>query len=212
VSRYPFWKGALLAGMLLAAILLALPNYYGKSPALQLSQRDRGAFDAAAATAIEAELGKAGIATESTYVDDDGRLWIRFDEVSGQLAARDLIQERHEGDYAIALTFASRAPEWLGKLGIEPMNLGLDLRGGMHLVYEVDVEGAVGQLLQRMERDFRKELRDARIPYEEVVVAGTTTRIQLRDPAQTEAARKVLLDYDPLLTLVDGAAPGALVA
>ncbi|MEX1994965.1 MAG: protein translocase subunit SecD [Steroidobacteraceae bacterium] len=212
MSRYPFWKGALLAAMLLAAILVALPNYYGKSPALQLSKRDRAVFDAAAATAIGTELGAAGIATESTYVDDDGRLWIRFDAVSRQLAARDLIQERHEGDYAIALTFASRAPAWLNMLGLEPMNLGLDLRGGMNLVYEVDVEGAVGQLLQRMERDFRKELRDARIQYEEVAVTGTTTQIRLRDPAEAEAARKVLLKYDPLLTLVDGDAPGVLLA
>jgi preprotein translocase subunit SecD len=212
VQRYPFWKGALLAAMLLGAILLALPNYYGKSPALQLSKRDRSAFDAATAAGIETELGKAGVAAEAAYVDDDGRLWIRFDAVSRQLAARDLIQERHEGDYAIALTFASRAPGWLDALGLEPMNLGLDLRGGMNLVYEVDVEGAVGQLLQRMERDFRKELRDARIPYEEVTVTGTTTEVRLRDPAQADAARKVLLEYDPLLTIADGAAPGVLLA
>ena len=71
---------------------------------------------------------------------------LRFGAVPAQLAARDLIQRNAEGEYAIALTFASRAPAWLAGLGLEPMSLGLDLRRGMHLVYEVDVAGAVSQL------------------------------------------------------------------
>jgi preprotein translocase subunit SecD len=212
VQRYPFWKGALLSAMLLAAILFALPNYYGESPALQLSQRDRGTFDAAAAGRFEGQLRDAGIAFEESYVDDDGRLWIRFRDEHEQLLARDLIQREHEGEYAIAMTSASRAPDWLKSLGLEPMSLGLDLRGGMLLVYEVDVEGAVAQLLQRMERDFRKELRDARIQYEDVSVTGTTTQVRLRDAAETDKARKVLLDYDPLLTFAPGTGPGVLAA
>jgi len=212
VTRYPLWKGALLATLLLAGILVALPNFYGESPALQLSSRDRAAFDAASIAEFEALLAEAKIPHEEIFVDDDGRLWIRFGNDRQQLAGRDLIQSRLEGQYAIALTSASRAPEWLNSLGLEPMNLGLDLRGGMLLVYEVDIDGAVDQLLQRMERDFRKELRDARIPYEEVVVSGTTTQIRLRDPAQVAAARRVLLEYDPMITIVDGDAPGVLVA
>lgn len=198
--------------MLLMAILLALPNYFGESPALQLSRRDRAAFDAAAVAEFGVLLKEAAVPYEEAYVDDDGRLWIRFVNEQDQLVGRDLIQRRHEGQYAIAMTSASRAPDWLNSLGIEPMSLGLDLRGGMLLVYEVDTEGAVSQLLQRMERDFRKELRDARIPYEEVTVTGTTTQVQLRDPGQADAARKVLRDYDPELTIVAGAAPGSLVA
>ena len=198
--------------MLLMAILLALPNYFGESPALQLSRRDRAAFDATAVAEFGVLLKEAAVPYEEAYVDDDGRLWIRFVNEQDQLVGRDLIQRRHEGQYAIAMTSASRAPDWLNSLGIEPMSLGLDLRGGMLLVYEVDTEGAVSQLLQRMERDFRKELRDARIPYEEVTVTGTTTQVQLRDPGQADAARKVLRDYDPELTIVAGAAPGSLVA
>jgi preprotein translocase subunit SecD len=212
VQRYPFWKGALLSAMLLAAILLALPNYFGESPALQLSRRDRAAFDAVTVTAIGTLLNEAAVPYEETFVDDDGRLWIRFANEQDQLVGRDLVHRGFEGEYAIAMTTASRAPDWLNSLGLEPMSLGLDLRGGMLLVYEVDTEGAVSQLLQRMERDFRKELRDARIPYEEIAVAGTTTQVRLRDPAQAEAARKVLLDYDPALTIVAGPEPGALAA
>ena len=213
MQRYPLWKGVLLAAILVAAVLFALPNVYGESPALQLSRRDRGSFDAASAASIRDELAKAKIPADEVYVDGDGRLWARFERVDDQLKARDLIQREHEGQYAIALTSASRAPDWLQSLGLEPMSLGLDLRGGMLLVYEVDTEGAVAQLLQRMERDFRKELRDARIQYQDVTVSGHAVRVTLKDPAQTEAARKALLAYDPQLTLAnDAAVPGSLTA
>jgi preprotein translocase subunit SecD len=211
-QRYPLWKGTLVAAVMVAAVLLALPNWYGESPALQLSRHDRAAVDAAAAERIETELKEAGVALEERFVDGDGRLWLRFGAVPAQLAARDLIQRYAEGEYAIALTFASRAPAWLAGLGLEPMSLGLDLRGGMHLVYEVDVTGAVGQLLQRMERDFRKELRDARIQYQDVAVEGNSVRVLLRDPAQVADARKAITDYDATLTITDGTAPGTLVA
>ena len=212
MQRYPLWKGALLVAVMVAAILLALPNLYGESPALQLSRRDRGAFDAAATTPISAALKEAGIPVDEVYVDGDGRFWARFEKVDDQLRARDLIQRRFEGQYAIALTNASRAPDWLNSLGLEPMSLGLDLRGGMLLVYEVDTEGAVAQLLQRMERDFRKVLRDARIPYQEVAVSGNSVQVTLRDATQTEAARKALLEYDRQLTFVPETLPGSLTA
>lgn len=212
MQRYPLWKGVLLAAIMVAAVLFALPNFYGESPAVQLSRRDRGAFDEATTTAIAGALKKGGLSAEETYVDGDGRFWARFAKVDDQLKARDLIQSSFEGQYAIALTNASRAPDWLQKLGLEPMSLGLDLRGGMLLVYEVDTEGAVAQLLQRMETDFRKVLRDAKIPYQEVAVAGNSVHVTLRDPAQTDAARKALLEYDRQLTLVNDALPGALTA
>jgi preprotein translocase subunit SecD len=212
VQRYPLWKGTLVAAVMAAAILLALPNWYGESPALQLSRHDRAAVDPAAAERIETDLRAAGIVLEERFTDGDGRLWLRFGAVPAQLAARDLIQRNAEGEYAIALTFASRAPAWLAGLGFEPMSLGLDLRGGMHLVYEVDVAGAVSQLLQRMERDFRKVLRDARIQYQDVAVEGNGIRVQLRDPAQAGAAREALTDYDATLALTDGTAPGSLLA
>jgi len=211
MQRYPLWKGALLAAMLLVAILLALPNFYGESPALQLSRRDRGVFDATAITEFEGLLRGAPIPFEKTFVDDDGRLWIRFGGVPDQLKARDLIQGRYEGQFAIATTFASRAPDWLKNLGLEPMSLGLDLRGGIYMVYEVDVQGAVAQLLQRLERDIRKVLRDARVPYEEVTVAGMDTQVQLRDPAQADAAMRALRDYDSSLTITPGTESGELL-
>ena len=197
---------------MLAAMLLALPNVYGESEALQLSRRDRAVFDAASVTEFEGVLNGAHIPFDESFVDDDGRLWIRFSGVANQLAARDLIQNRYEGQFAIATTYASRAPAWVSRLGLEPMSLGLDLRGGIYIVYEVDVQGAVDQLLQRMERDFRKVLRDAKIQYDNVTVNGAVTEIELRDPAQAEAALKVLHDYDATLSIKPGATPGLLEA
>jgi preprotein translocase subunit SecD len=211
MQRYPLWKGALLAAMLLVAILLALPNFYGESPALQLSRRDRAVFDATAITEFEGLLRGAPIPFEKTFVDDDGRLWIRFGGAPDQLKARDLIQGSYEGQFAIATTFASRAPDWLNNLGLEPMSLGLDLRGGIYIVYEVDVQGAVAQLLQRLERDIRKVLRDARVPYEEVTVAGTAMQVRLRDPEQAEAATRALRDYDSSLAVTPGTESGELL-
>jgi len=212
VQRYPLWKGVLLTAIMVAAILLALPNWYGESPALQMSRRDRAAFDSATTAEISGALKAAAIPTDEVYVDGDNRLWARFASVDEQLKARDLIQAKYEGQYAIALTNASRAPDWLNSLGLEPMSLGLDLRGGMLLVYEVDTEGAVAQLLQRMERDFRKVLRDAQIQYQEVAVSGNSVQVTLRDPSETAAARKVLLEYDRQLTFAPDSAPGSIAA
>ena len=212
MQRYPLWKGILLAAIMVAAILFALPNWFGESPALQLSRRDRAAFDDAAAAEIGGALKRAGVPAQEVYVDGDGRLWARFVRVDDQLEARDVIQSTYEGQYAIALTNASRAPDWLQALGLEPMSLGLDLRGGMLLVYEVDTEGAVSQLLQRMERDFRKVLRDAEIQYREVTVAGNAVHVTLRDASATDAARRALLEYDPALTLATDTPPGSLSA
>ncbi|MGH8203297.1 MAG: SecDF P1 head subdomain-containing protein, partial [Steroidobacteraceae bacterium] len=212
MQRYPLWKGVLLAAILAAAILLALPNWFGEAPALQLSRRDRAAFDSATAAQIAGALREAGTPADEVYIDDEGRLWARFARVDDQLEARDLIQSKYEGQYAIALTNASLAPDWANALGLEPMSLGLDLRGGMLLVYEVDTEGAVTQLLQRMERDFRKELRDANIQYQEGAVAGSAVVVTLRDAGQTEAARKALLEYDPQLTLAPDAPEGTITA
>lgn len=207
-----FWKGTALVAVLLVAGLLALPNVYGESEALQLSRRDRALFDAASVTEFERVLQQAQIPFDEAFVDENGRLWIRFDGVASQLAARDLIQGRYEGQFAIATTYASRAPAWLSRMGLEPMSLGLDLRGGIYIVYEVDVEGAVQQLLQRMERDFRKALRDAKVQYDEVTVSGLVTQIRLRDVTQSEAALKALNEYDSTLSIKPGEEVGMLVA
>jgi len=211
MSKFPVWKSVTVLVVMLIATLVALPNVFGESPALQLSRRDRAAFTEVVVPEFRTLLETAGVPYEAVTVDDDGRLWIRFVGVDQQLEARDLIAQRYEGQFAIATTFASRAPAWLTAMGLEPMSLGFDLRGGIYLVYEVDVEGAVEQLLQVMERDLRKSLRDARIQYQDVAARGNQVVIQLRDPAARDAAVEAIRDFDNTLSPVDGAMPGELV-
>ncbi len=209
--RFPVWKSVTVLVVMLVAALLALPNVFGESPALQLSRRDRAEFTPQSIPEFERLLSESGLPYELVKVDDDGRLWIRFADVDQQLAARDLIAQRYEGQFATATTFASRAPDWLGALGLEPMSLGLDLRGGIYLVYEVDVEGAVDQLLQVMERDLRKALRDERVAYLEVAARGNQVIVQLRDAGTRDAAVTAIEKFDPTLTPQDGGMPGELV-
>lgn len=212
MHQYPLWKSVLVLVAVLLSLVLALPNLFGESPALQLSRKDRAAFTAAQAPEFEQLLAREGLAHGGAYADPDGRLSIRFDSVEEQLAARDAISRAYEGQFAIATTFASRAPHWLASVGLRPMSLGLDLRGGIYLVYQVDVQGAVTQLTQVLERDLRKVLRDARIPYDEVAAVGPQLRIQIKDPARTAEVIKEIGDFDPLLAVREGAGPGQVVA
>ena len=212
MHQYPLWKSVTVLVVMLLAVLLALPNLFGEAPALQMSRKDRAAFTSESVPEFQQFLSGQSIVFEDAYVDGDGRMWIRFDDVEQQLAARDAIQKTYEGQFAVATTFASKAPRWLTGLGLKPMSLGLDLRGGIYLVYEVDVEGAVAQLTQVLERDLRKTLRDARIQYDEVAAAGAQVRVVLRDPARADEAREAIRDFDSELQVEDGATPGTLVA
>jgi len=212
MHQYPLWKSVTVLVVMLLAILLALPNLFGEAPALQMSRKDRAAFTSESVPEFQQLLSGQSIAFEDAYVDGDGRMWIRFDDVEQQLAARDAIQKAYEGQFAVATTFASKAPRWLTGLGLKPMSLGLDLRGGIYLVYEVDVEGAVAQLTQVLERDLRKTLREARIQYDEVAASGPQVRVVLKDPARAAEAKEAIRDFDRELQLEDGATPGTLVA
>jgi len=110
---------------------------------------------------------------------DQGRLTLRFASTQDQLKARDLINEARPNQFTIALSKASRVPEWMRNLGLSPMKLGLDLRGGVYLVYQVDVQGAVKQLLDRHEQDFRASLRNAHVPYQDVAVDYPSYRVRV---------------------------------
>jgi preprotein translocase subunit SecD len=212
MHAYPFWKSMTVLAVLLISLVLALPNVFGESAALQLSRRDRAAFTEGSLGELTKLLQGRQIAYDAAYVEAGGRVMIRFPDVEGQLKARDAIAQAFEGQFAIATTFASRAPRWLVEVGLKPMSLGLDLRGGMYLVYEVDVQGAVAQLTQVMERDLRKVLREAQIPYSELEATPQGVRVQLRDPAQSEAATAAIRKHDPDLAVRDGAVASAIVA
>jgi preprotein translocase subunit SecD len=190
MHSYPAWKLWLVFIVLALGLLLALPNLFGDAPALQLSRNDRTAVTDAGKQQILSTLQSQGVVPESAYLEGD-RLVLRFRDVDPQLKARDIMQDTSGREYLAALSHVPRTPAWMRSLGLQPMSLGLDLRGGVHFLYEVDVKGAVTQLLSSMERDYRQLLRNERIPFTSISsVGGDTVRIELRkgeDAARVES-------------------------
>lgn len=206
MHQFPTWRYWVVAIVMIAAVLLALPNAFPYDPALHVSREDRGAMDESARSRIIEILRAADVPMNAQYVADD-RLVVRFPSAEVQVRARDAIRKAAPGEYVLALTRESSAPSWMRKVGLTPMALGLDLRGGVHFVYEVDVAGAVAQAIERLERDVRGQLRDERIPYASVVIDQNTVRVTLRDAADVDRAVKTLRD-DAVGTTVEADTSG----
>ena len=195
--EFPRWKYWLVAVVLLVAAVVALPNVFGEDAALQMVRKDRAAVGADAGREVIRLLADRGVAVSRNY-EDQGRLMLHFDSVAQQLKARDAVNETYGKEYATALSFASRAPDWLRSVGLRPMSLGLDLRGGLHLLYQVDVDGAVSQLLEVYEQDVRRALGGADLAFTDVtpVADGAPQpnglRILLPAGSDLDAARAAL--------------------
>jgi preprotein translocase subunit SecD len=201
MHNYPAWRLWLVAVVMLAALVLALPNLFGEGPALHLSRDDRAAFTEQTQGAVTAILGSKGIPVAASWIEGD-RLVLRFDDPPQQLAAREAIQQAAPRDYLVALSTAPRMPGWLRATGLKPMSLGLDLRGGVYFLYEVDVAGAVKQLLSSMERDYRTLLREERIPFTAIQADGADgVRIGLKSGADVERVAAALRKQDSNVNL-----------
>jgi len=206
---YARWKIALVALVVLFGLLLALPNLFGEESALQFA-RDRAPVVEADRTVIEQVLKEKGVVPSGAFLDQ-GRLTLRFASTQEQLKARDVVAEARPNQFTIALSQASRVPEWMRNLGLNPLKLGLDLRGGVNLVYQVDVEGAVKQQLDHHEQDFRASLRNARVPYQDVLVDYPQRRVQVlfRDADSFEKGKAAILADNRNLILTDLTVGGA---
>ncbi|MEN9704196.1 MAG: hypothetical protein RLZZ393_75 [Pseudomonadota bacterium] len=195
--EYARWKYILITAVTLVALLLAAPNFFGEDVALQVARKDRAAIDATGQQGVEDFLRQKQVVFSRAYLDD-GRLMVRFPGVAEQLKARDAVNEGLASTYVSALSSAPRAPEWFRKLGLRPMPLGLDLRGGLYLLYQVDVKGAVAQLLGSYEQDFRRALTAQQIPYNDVAAVAIESedanalRVSLPEGADLQGAREVL--------------------
>ena len=168
INQYPAWKYALIAVALAAGILFALPNLYGEDPAVQVSAIRGAAIDTTLRDRLVDRIGVAGIATKDSEVTD--RLLLRFESGEDQLRAREIIEDALDRQYVVALNLASAAPAWLAAVGGLPMYLGLDLRGGVHFLMEVDLAGAVRQAEQRYAGDLRTLLRQEKIRQRAITV------------------------------------------
>jgi preprotein translocase subunit SecD len=209
MSSYPRWKIILVITVVLIAIMLAMPNLFGESDALQLA-RDRAAVTEGDRGIVGRKLKEKGVVPSGEFLDQ-GRLTLRFDSKQDQLKARDVITESLKDQYTTALTQASRVPEWMRNVGMNPLKLGLDLRGGVYLVYQVDVQGAVRQHLDRFEQDFRASLRNARINYQDVVVSypENAVRVLFRDADSFAKGKAAIAADNRSMSFTDTTANGA---
>jgi preprotein translocase subunit SecD len=200
MHSYPAWKIWLVFIVLLAGTLLALPNVFGEAPALQLSRNDRTAATEAQLQQVVATLQSKGVTVDSSYLEGD-RLVLRFDDANARLKAREIVQATGN-DFLVALSNVPRTPGWMRWMGLKPMSLGLDLRGGVYFMYEVDTKGAVTQLLTSMESDYRTLLRRERIPFTSVSSNGVDgVKIVLRSGDDAQKVTNLLRKQDPNLTL-----------
>src|SRR5690606_35780445 len=193
MNRYPTWVNVLVLVICVAGVLLALPNFFGDDPALHVSRPDGTPVQSETLDQIESILGEAGIDHVSAEIEENAAL-VRFPTVNAQLRANDLLRAEMP-DHVVALTLAPRTPPWLAAIGLKPMALGLDLRGGVHFLYQVDIDAAVDQLLASYESDLRAEFREARIRSQLRVDNGQLL-VSLQDPADLTRAEEIIRELD----------------
>ena len=202
MNRYPTWLNVLVLVILLLGIVLALPNMYGSVPAIQMASVDGDPYAEAKVQEFVQALSRENLVPEAAYLED-GRVVLRFLEESDQLAAGELLRERYDGDASTALSLAPRLPAWVRNLGLQPMTLGLDLRGGVYFLLEVDMETAISSRLGLYQQDIDNRLRDERIRHR-VDLEGRTITVRLTSEEDMAAARAAIVDIDPELLVADG--------
>ena len=201
MNRYPLWKYLLIACVLLISSVYTLPNFYGESPAVQVSTtRSAVAVDTALMGRVETALKAANLPPVGIYLEGNS-LKVRFQDTDTQMKARDLIQQTLGDTYIIALNLLSSSPDWLTRLKAHPMFLGLDLRGGVHFLLEVDMKAAVDKTIERYSGDLRRELKAKKIRYGSIKRVGDSIELALRDEATLKAAEDVLARTLPNLIL-----------
>jgi preprotein translocase subunit SecD len=170
LNQFPWWKNALIIFVVLLGFIYALPNLYGEDPAIQISGVGAVEVDQSLADRINSLLANENIEVKSVTVDS-GRILYRFIDPNQQILAKEVIDKNLSNDYISALNLAPATPRWLTAIGAHPMKLGLDLRGGVHFLLQVDMQSAVSRRLNAYVDDIRKLLRDQQIHYSNVDVA-----------------------------------------
>lgn len=193
----------LVLGIAMLGLLLALPNIYGSINAVQLAEIDGKRFTADRVERVVEVLESSDITPHAAYLQD-GRIVVTFDTVEAQTAAGELLRDRFASDSNVAITLAPNLPAWVRNIGLSPMSLGLDLRGGVYFLLEVDMETAIESRLQTYEQDFNELLRDAGL-LTLAQVDGTVVIVRLKNAADMETAREIINNADSGLIILDGA-------
>lgn len=190
-NRFPFWKNLLILVTLFIGIIYALPNLFGNDPSVQVSSSTSTKLEQLKADEIEGMIKHAGIKLKS-FEFNDGEILARFNNTDEQLKAADLLRESVGQNTTVALNLAPATPEWLRSFGASPMYLGLDLRGGVHFLLQVDMDAALKQAEDRYYNDIRSGFRAAKIRYQSVAKENGFIKIKLKSAESTVGALDLL--------------------
>ena len=202
MNRYPLWKNALVIVALLLGLIYTLPNFYGEAPAVQVSTTRTGVtLDANLMSQVESTLKDAAIPHTGITLDNSG-VRVRLADTDTQLKTRDVLEKALNPDaadakYVVALNLLSKSPSWLSHAGAKPMYLGLDLRGGVHFLLQVDMKGAMTKRLDSMASDLRIQLREKNVRHGGINREGDTITLHFRDAEGRDAARGKVEDTLP---------------
>src|SRR5688572_22061291 len=208
MNRYPLWKYAIIGIALLIGVLYTLPNFFGEDPAVQVSAaRATVRVDAATQARVDQALAQANIKPLSIERDATS-IRMRLASTDAQLQARDAIQKAlapnpDEAPYVVALNLLSKTPAWMATINARPMYLGLDLRGGVHFMLQVDMQAALTKKAESSAGDLRSILREKNIRHAGINRNNQTVEVRFRDPEALTAGRNVIADQFPDLQFTD---------
>jgi preprotein translocase subunit SecD len=192
MNQYPLWKNLLILGVFLGALLLAVPNLFSQDPSIEITAARGSEVTEASVAEVRAALENAGASFKGIESREGGKLLVRFASSGEQLAGQEAIERTLSERYRTALTLSADLPGWVRFLGLNPMSMGLDLRGGIHVVIDVDMEAALDQALERYVGDIRTELRDRKIRYLTVARESSRILIKFSDAAARDEAEQTL--------------------
>ena len=208
MNRYPAWKYALIAIAVVLGFLYTLPNFFGESPAVQVSSgKATVKIDASVLARVEDALRKANIVYTAALLEITS-VRVRFNDTDTQLKAKDTISQTLNPDaanptYIVALNLLSSSPNWLTAIHALPMYLGLDLRGGVHFLLQVDMQAALTKRLDSLVGDARGQMRDKTIRHSGITREGQFIRIRFRDAETREKAKRLISDNISDLSLTE---------
>ena len=201
MNRYPLWINLLIGFALLIGVVYTLPNFFGEVPAIQVSPaKSTQKVDADLQQRVEGALKAVNIANDGVFVEP-ASLKVRFADTDTQLKAKDAVQKVLGDDFVVALNLVSRSPHFLTSIGALPMYLGLDLRGGVHFLLQVDMASALTKKLDGVASSVRGTLRDKRIGYASIAREGRNVLLKFRDADTRNKARKEMETANPDLAL-----------
>ncbi len=192
MNRYPLWKNLLILGTILVSLVLALPNFFTQDPSIEVSAARKTEMTAASADEIRAALENAKVPFKRIDTLEGGKVLVRFDSSGDQLRGQEAIEGTLSAKYRSALTLSTDLPGWVKALGLKPMTLGLDLRGGVYVLIDVDMDAAVDQALDRYVEDIRTQLRDAKARYITVSRVQRQVTVKFADLPARDAGEKVI--------------------